>query len=115
MSNFAAPFYIAFVKSRVDGCRDYTANGENFCGLDLMITVATAFLGNDFAGRMAPSLVIPRVMAMWAELQARRDSTVDFANMGPVEKQYRLLSPYDPTRELIMDYIELYVQWGTSV
>ena len=32
--------------------------------------------------------------------------------MGPVEKQYRLLAPYDPTRELIMDYIELYVQWG---
>jgi len=28
------------------------------------------------------------------------------------EAQFQLLSRYDPTDELVMDYIELYVQWG---
>lgn len=28
------------------------------------------------------------------------------------ESQFQLLSRYDPTDELVMDYIELYVQWG---
>ncbi len=110
VSNFAAPFYVAFMKSSVDGCKDYT--DEDFCGLELMVLVAVAFLGNDFGGRMSTSLIIPRLMGMYAEWEAQNDTTTDFANMGPVEKQYRLLAPYDPTRELIMDYIELYVQWG---
>jgi hypothetical protein len=25
---------------------------------------------------------------------------------------HRLLALYDPTRELVLDYIELYIQWG---
>lgn len=115
VSNFAAPFYIAFIKSGVDGCPNFLTaddDGPDFCGLELMTTVALAFMGNDFGGRMSTSLIIPRLMGMYAKWEAQNDKTVDFDNMGPVEKQYRLLSPYDPTRELIMDYIELYVQWG---
>jgi hypothetical protein len=68
------------------------------------VTVAFAF--------QATSLVFPRIARYQLEQTIKKDTTTNFSKMGPVEKQHRMLSNYDPTSELIMDYIELYVQWG---
>lgn len=55
---------------------------------------------------------MPRIARMMNERNIKADTTTDFSKMGPVERAQRMLSRYDPTSELIMDYIELYVQWG---
>jgi hypothetical protein len=47
--------------------------------------------------------------------QIAHDDTVDGEKMGPVELQFRLLDKYDPTSSLVMDYIEMFVQWGYLV
>jgi hypothetical protein len=89
VSNFAAPFYIAFIKKGMEGCKDYSSYDN--CGLELTIIIAFAFVGNDFGGRMSTSLVIPRLMAKYKEWEAKNDQTVDYENMGPVEKQCKFI------------------------
>ena len=131
LSNFSAPLYIAFIKASTEtaGCSDpitgestsgREADGDldamdpsdRACGLELSLNVAILFLFNDFGTRMVNSLIVPRLTRMYNEYQIKQDTTTDFSLMGPVEKQHRMLSRYDPTSELIMDYIELYIQWG---
>jgi hypothetical protein len=61
---------------------------------------------------MANSVIVPKIQSWLLNRAIQADKTTNFALMGPVEKQHRMLSSYDPTSELILDYIELYVQWG---
>ena len=90
----------------------YAASSGRACGLELSTSVGVLFLVNDFAGRMASSVILPRIMRKLNERAILADKTSNVNKMGPVEKQHRTLSSYDPTSELILDYIELYVQWG---
>jgi hypothetical protein len=111
VNNYATLFYIAFVKSTFEGCID-PITGSTSCGLELSIQVAVVFLFNDFGTRITNSVILPFIMRWYHNYKADNDKTMVAKNMGPIEKQYVLLSPYDPSKELIFDYIELFIQWG---
>jgi len=46
--------------------------------------------------------VLPRCMYLFQTL----------AEMGAIERQFTLLEKYNPTVELVADYIELFIQFG---
>ena len=114
INNYTALFYIAFIKGGVEGCYEPLHNSE-FCGYELSVQVAVVFFVNDFAVRFVNSSVLPSVNRYLATRRAENDSTMKAANMGLIENQFRTLAKYDPTVELVMDYIELYIQWGFLV
>lgn len=115
VNNYSTLFYIAFIKSSFEGCIDPVTAKQTYCGLELSIQVAVVFLVNDFGTRIANSVIIPFLTRRFASYQAERSKTMKAENMGPIEKQYVLLAPYDPQKELILDYIELFIQWGYLV
>ena len=110
-NNYSTLFYISFGKRFVEGCHDPIYQSDS-CGLELSFQVMTVFLVNDFFSRMMNSVVQPYVKGKLKLLKASFDATIDVENMGVIEKEYTLLEKYDPTSELVMDYIELFVQWG---
>ena len=61
------------------------------------------FLLNDSMTRIKRSLVQPAFKSMLKRFFAslRSSSTFQSANMGPIEKQYRYMEKYDPTKELV--------------
>ena len=77
--------------------------------------MAVVFLANDFMTRMGTSVVKPRIVRYLKTRTAANDTTIDASVMGRIEKEFRFMAPYDPSRELVMDYIELYIQWGYLV
>lgn len=111
---YASLFYIAFVKISVEGCLE-AISGSDHCGHELALQVAIVFVGNDFANRMSNSLLIPFVTRKFKAYMIARDDSIAGEKMGPVELQFRLLDKYDPTSALVMDYIELFIQWGYLV
>jgi hypothetical protein len=116
--------------------------GSKLCGHELSTNVAMLFLVNDFGSRtVINSFVLPALRSRFFKRrtttttnsnnnakEAEKDHNTKTGKsnsndpstsvsssrtiMGPVETQYLHLSKYDPTSELILDYIELYVQWG---
>jgi hypothetical protein len=94
LSNFSAPLYIAFMKSTVEdgGCSDpltgettwaegsvpgdllRETSSNRACGLELGTNVLILFLGNDFAGRLANSVIFPRIARFLAEYVEARDA-----------------------------------------
>jgi len=40
------------------------------------------------------------------------DRNINLAEMGAIERQFTLLEKYNPTVELVADYIELFIQFG---
>eukprot|EP00615_Pteridomonas_danica_P004290 CAMPEP_0114374788 /NCGR_PEP_ID=MMETSP0101-20121206/35870_1 /TAXON_ID=38822 ORGANISM="Pteridomonas danica, Strain PT" /NCGR_SAMPLE_ID=MMETSP0101 /ASSEMBLY_ACC=CAM_ASM_000211 /LENGTH=830 /DNA_ID=CAMNT_0001528687 /DNA_START=1 /DNA_END=2493 /DNA_ORIENTATION=- len=111
---YASLFYIAFVKISVEGCLE-ALSGSDHCGHELAIQVAVVFIGNDFANRISNSIILPFLTRKYKAYTIAQDDSIAGEKMGPVELQFRLLEKYDPTSALVMDYIELFVQWGYLV
>jgi len=78
----------------------------------LFTTKAVVFFVNDFFNRMSTSVLIPQFTKHVLIYFNTKDEEVDVAQMGEVEKQFTLMQSYDPQISLVMDYIELFVQWG---
>lgn len=53
---------------------------------------------------------IPAGMRRWKERQAAKSKNINGQAMGWIERQFVRLEPYDPSRALVLDYIELYVR-----
>ena len=111
VNNYATLIYIAFLKRGVEGCYDAVTQSE-VCGVELSIQVATVFIFNDFLSRLAKSAVVPELKRLYKAHVLKGNSSLVLDSMGPCEQQFYLLAKYDPTVELVQDYIELYVQWG---
>lgn len=109
---YATLFYIAFIKSSVeDGCADIF-NGQH-CGRELSIQVGMVFLVNDFGNRIFVSVIQPFMTSRYKAFVIAR--TPEMGEMGPIEAQFRLLAKYDTASSLVLDYIELFIQWGYLV
>lgn len=104
-------FYIAFIKGSVEGCYAPLAK-TSFCGHELAFQVAIVFFVNDFCWRMCTSVGIPYIVRIQNRVKAETDPHVKLELMGEIEKQFLLMEKYDPAADLIMDYAELYVQFG---
>jgi hypothetical protein len=104
----AALFYIAFIKEHVEdaGCYDHLT-GLNDCGRELGTQVLVLYLCNDFGWRMCTSIIIPALM----KIVIARTNDLDESKMCSVELDTIKMS-YDPTTNLVLDYIELFVQWS---
>jgi len=61
------------------------------------------FIINDSLSRIKRSLVDPAARSIFKRYYVAYISNSDFrgADMGPIEKQYRLMGKYDPTKELV--------------
>mmetsp|Transcript_51330 Transcript_51330/g.103120 ORF Transcript_51330/g.103120 Transcript_51330/m.103120 type:complete len:330 (-) Transcript_51330:129-1118(-) len=102
---------VAFVQAQVEGCHD-ALTGSDYCGRELAVQLAVVFFVNDFFNRMSTSVLIPQFTKHVLIYFNTKDEEVDVAQMGEVEKQFTLMQSYDPQISLVMDYIELFVQWG---
>ena len=109
---YASLFYVAFFKGSMSagGCLD-PLTGSTSCGRELATQTAVLFLSNDFGWRIFASLGMPALIS-WAK-QTFND--LDESKMDPVELQFVTMGRYDPTSSLVIDYIELFVQWGYLV
>jgi hypothetical protein len=58
------------------------------------------------------STIFPKIGRYFKARRAAADKNMDFEFMGAIEKQYRLLDKYDPAENLVLDYTELFVQFG---
>lgn len=61
------------------------------------------FIINDSLSRIKRSLVDPAARSFIKRYYVAYISNSDFrgADMGPIEKQYRFMGKYDPTKELV--------------
>jgi len=110
---FASLFYIAFIKTSVEpqGCTE-PLSGSTYCGRELSVQVIMVFFVNDFFNRLTNSVILPFFMRMMKRKSAIDNKEINFEAVGPIEMQYLLLESYDPTVNLVNDYIEMFVQWG---
>mmetsp|Transcript_49259 Transcript_49259/g.111764 ORF Transcript_49259/g.111764 Transcript_49259/m.111764 type:complete len:566 (-) Transcript_49259:236-1933(-) len=114
VNNYSSLFYQAFFRAQIEGCGGELGSSvdTDYCGRGLAILVAMVFFVNDFGIRIMRSLVMPRIMSMYKKRQAAKDTSINHEAMGGIEKQFFYLADYEPTSNLIRDYIELFAQWG---
>ncbi|EQC28384.1 hypothetical protein SDRG_13931 [Saprolegnia diclina VS20] len=105
VNNFAALFYITFIKSSLD---DYCENGD--CLQELRTTLVIIFGTQLIAGNIQ-EVLLPRVFIWLARCQAHTSSNTQVHH--PVERQF-FLNDYG-WRGTYNDYLELVLQFGFTV
>jgi hypothetical protein len=104
----AALFYIAFLKKSVEGeCYD-PLTGLKDCGRELGTQTLIVYLSNDFGWRMCTSVILPPLI----NYVKGKLNDLDEEKMDDVELVFEVKTKYDPTASLVLDYIELFVQWS---
>lgn len=101
---FSHFLYTAFLKMYIEGC-NHSFLDSTHCGRELGLQVTVVFLINDFGQRMVNSVITPWLDRKYLKYLIKIDKHM-IANMGPIEKQFRLLKSFETTH-MQMEYIEV--------